>query len=323
MMFIAQDEEQVYKFVQYMQSIFKGSKIEDYIANPKLSGYKSVHMNDTWKASDKNLQVPIEIQIKTKGMYAAQEATHETIYKNDELKKEKKDELSAVLSPAIELLLDIEREAENGNTKKAEELKFERAYMLEEQSELLERNKDIVAETWKEYGKVRFKLENNVRIKKEDFLKIKLSKENERNPIERKKAEEDQKKRTEHFDKVLGAVYDFYYNTAEDTDMTSDEITGDARRDYAIKRIQSLNYNTFHEILEKSYDKEKFKRQYNRSVKSSEKRTEITVEDLLGKLEEAKVRIEDVENSGKTLVSKVMESKGISEQTGKQEKNEH
>ena len=61
---------------------------EDYIKNPK-NGYKSIHLNYLVEKD-----IPLEIQIKTKQMKAAQDIVHDKIYKNFNLSEELRSVLS-------------------------------------------------------------------------------------------------------------------------------------------------------------------------------------------------------------------------------------
>lgn len=85
-------------------------------SNPECNGYSSLHLGidiNTFLSSHdikytnlKNLQA--ELQLKTYGMYMAQEATHDSIYKNDSLSSKEKLEMQTFMFPLIEHLTDIE-----------------------------------------------------------------------------------------------------------------------------------------------------------------------------------------------------------------------
>lgn len=84
---------------------------------PDCNGYSSLHfginvdnflsaqgMHNTTEALD----LSAEIQLKTYGMYLAQEATHDSIYKNADLDNNKKLYTQSLMFPLIEHLTDIE-----------------------------------------------------------------------------------------------------------------------------------------------------------------------------------------------------------------------
>lgn len=81
---------------------------------PENNGYSSLHLGiDTNKflntSSDQELEgLSAEIQLKTYGMYMAQEATHDSIYKNDTLSNKQKFDMQRLMFPIIEHLTDIE-----------------------------------------------------------------------------------------------------------------------------------------------------------------------------------------------------------------------
>lgn len=81
------------------------------------NGYSSLHLGiDVDKfLSQYNILMPnnikklsAEIQVKTYGMYMAQEATHDSIYKNDKLSDKQKYDMQSLMFPLIEYLTDIE-----------------------------------------------------------------------------------------------------------------------------------------------------------------------------------------------------------------------
>lgn len=81
---------------------------------PENNGYSSLHLginaNKFLQAnSEEDLEdLSAEIQLKTYGMYMAQEATHDSIYKNDSLDNKQKFDMQRLMFPIIEHLTDIE-----------------------------------------------------------------------------------------------------------------------------------------------------------------------------------------------------------------------
>lgn len=81
---------------------------------PENNGYSSLHLGiDTNKFlntdTDQELDgLSAEIQLKTYGMYMAQEATHDSLYKNDTLTNKQKFDMQRLMFPIIEHLTDIE-----------------------------------------------------------------------------------------------------------------------------------------------------------------------------------------------------------------------
>ena len=86
-MIITDTVEDVYKIKNKIENDL-GNCLEDYIKNPK-NGYKSIHLNYLVEKD-----IPLEIQIKTKQMKAAQDIVHDKIYKNFNLSEELRSVLS-------------------------------------------------------------------------------------------------------------------------------------------------------------------------------------------------------------------------------------
>ncbi len=82
---------------------------------PENNGYSSLHLGidvNTFlgghNAYPELEGLSAEIQLKTYGMYMAQEATHDSIYKNDSLSRQQKFDMQSLMFPLIEHLTDIE-----------------------------------------------------------------------------------------------------------------------------------------------------------------------------------------------------------------------
>lgn len=81
---------------------------------PENNGYSSLHLGinaNKFLNTSTNQEISdlsAEIQLKTYGMYMAQEATHDSIYKNDTLSTEQKFKMQRLMFPIIEHLTDIE-----------------------------------------------------------------------------------------------------------------------------------------------------------------------------------------------------------------------
>lgn len=93
----------------------RDSFIHDFDGSlPENNGYSSFHMGVKSDELVKNGQIKeleglsVEIQLKSYGMYIAQEATHDSIYKNPTLSKEDKDKMQSVMFPMIERTINIQ-----------------------------------------------------------------------------------------------------------------------------------------------------------------------------------------------------------------------
>lgn len=273
-MFITEDESEIPTVFKYIQGKHPDMKVENYVLDPKVAekiGYESTPKGSLYESvHGNNKEISLEIQMKTKGMYYAQVATHESIYKNDKLSKGTKEQLSAVLSPIIKIVTDIEREKEMGlfGFEKIEQLEKARDDLLEENAKLLGDNKDVVKETWKEYAKVEYSFTNYKRM--EPFFAQKMK--DNKNLAEKKKVRIEDENRKKHFDKVISEIYDYYYDMSEGIGLEENSKIGDARSDFAIKKVEELDYDYFEYILTESYQE-----------KDSEEKTPLydRIDDLL------------------------------------------
>lgn len=115
-MYVVDLPEQYIKAKQtLMDGMPKDSFIHDFDGSlPENNGYSSFHMgvqSDKIIDDGENLKLgglSIEIQLKTYGMYIAQEVTHDSIYKNPSLSKDDKDNMQTVMFPMIEKIINIQ-----------------------------------------------------------------------------------------------------------------------------------------------------------------------------------------------------------------------
>jgi len=123
-MYVVDLPEQYTKAKQtLMDGMPKDSFIHDFDGSlPENNGYSSFHMG---VQSDKIIDdveysklggISTEIQLKTYGMYIAQEVTHDSIYKNPSLSKADKDNMQTVMFPMIEKIINIQKYQEHLST---------------------------------------------------------------------------------------------------------------------------------------------------------------------------------------------------------------
>jgi len=62
-----------------------GKNFEDYITNPKATGYRSLHINALYWQEKRDSPVPFEIQIRTTLQHAWAAKSHLLVYKVDEI----------------------------------------------------------------------------------------------------------------------------------------------------------------------------------------------------------------------------------------------
>lgn len=120
-MLVVELPEEYEKVSSLMKELMpEGSFIHNFDGKlPENNGYSSFHMGinvnqllnqngvENTYGDDDGLQT--EVQLKSYGMYMAQEATHDSIYKNKSLSSEQKDRMQSVMFPLIEKITDIEK----------------------------------------------------------------------------------------------------------------------------------------------------------------------------------------------------------------------
>jgi len=60
-------------------------RFEDYITKPKITGYRSIHINAAYHSEGGGVQVPFEIQIRTTLQHAWATKSHLLVYKIDDI----------------------------------------------------------------------------------------------------------------------------------------------------------------------------------------------------------------------------------------------
>lgn len=230
MMFITEDESQIYEAVEYMERILTGQSLEedDYVKKPK-AGYRSFHMNAQMLDVEDldGVMLPMEIQIKTRSMSIAQDTVHDSIYKNPNLEKNERDALSAALFPIFERCAEMDRLLAQGREEDASKVQEEIDALKSDGAELFAKYGPQVKQAYREYGKVVFKQKNEWNIEREGFLAG--------------DSKEEKATRYEEFKDMIEVVFDYY------------EQEGNARGEdgveYATKAMKSLDYNVFSSLL--------------------------------------------------------------------------
>lgn len=120
-MLVVELPEEYEKVSSLMKELMpEGSFIHDFDGKlPENNGYSSFHMginvnqllneNGVENTYDGDNGLQTEVQLKSYGMYMAQESTHDSIYKNKNLSSEQKDRMQSVIFPMIEKISDIEK----------------------------------------------------------------------------------------------------------------------------------------------------------------------------------------------------------------------
>lgn len=119
-MLVVELPEEYEKVSSLMKELMpEGSFIHDFDGKlPENNGYSSFHMgiNVNQLLNENGIEntygddgLQTEVQLKSYGMYMAQESTHDSIYKNKNLSSEQKDRMQSVMFPLIEKITDIEK----------------------------------------------------------------------------------------------------------------------------------------------------------------------------------------------------------------------
>lgn len=243
---------------------------------PENNGYSSLHLGiivDDFlpKGTPAGLEnLSAEIQVKTYGMYMAQEATHDSIYKNDSLSNGQKYDMQSLMFPLIEHLTDIEmyENALKASTSENERQEIERKIVALKQKIAIHKNKNadyikenmpLVENVFKEYI-ARKQIENIKQIAEFDLS-------------------------TEHIEQLIESFRNAinYLNDSQDEEkMTDTEPTGFQNIDELLVRFNQMSFEEM-ENLSQEYKKEKAAMFLEGAVDISKK--VVTMSDLANTLD--------------------------------------
>lgn len=243
---------------------------------PENNGYSSLHLGiivDDFlsKGAPAGLEnLSAEIQVKTYGMYMAQEATHDSIYKNDSLSDGQKYDMQSLMFPLIEHLTDIEmyEKALKASTSENERQEIERKIVALKQKIAIHKNKNadyikenmpLVENVFKEYI-ARKQIENIKQIAEFDLS-------------------------TEHIEQLIESFRNAinYLNDSQDEEkMTDTEPTGFQNIDELLVRFNQMSFEEM-ENLSQEYKKEKAAMFLEGAVDISKK--VVTMSDLANTLD--------------------------------------
>lgn len=243
---------------------------------PENNGYSSLHLGilvDDFlsKGAPAGLEnLSAEIQVKTYGMYMAQEATHDSIYKNDSLSDGQKYDMQSLMFPLIEHLTDIEMyenalKASTGENERQEiegkivTLKQKIANHKTKNADYINENMPLVEIVFKEYI-ARKQIENIKQIAEFDLS-------------------------TEHIEQLIESFRNAinYLNDSQDEEkMTDTEPTGFQNIDELLVRFDQMPFEEM-ENLSQEYKKKKAAMFLEGAVDISKK--VVTMSDLANTLD--------------------------------------
>ncbi len=237
-MIITENEEDIYNISNELSPLLSNSSTEDYIKNPK-AGYRSVHMNSTFNdIEDLNgIDLPLEIQLKTKYMYIAQESIHNTIYKNKELNKDVRDELSTALFPIVEKSLNLNDAIKENNIDSCEKLSEELFEIKQNNSTLLNEYNPYIQDVWEEVAVTCFEenIDNSLSLESYLCQDTALQKENKFKKIS----------------KSAKTMFKKFYNKAKYITKKIGYLSGNYLTDYAFEKMSSLSLYNFYALNKK------------------------------------------------------------------------
>lgn len=243
---------------------------------PENNGYSSLHLGiivDDFlpKGTPAGLEnLSAEIQVKTYGMYMAQEATHDSIYKNDSLSDGQKYDMQSLMFPLIEHLTDIEmyENALKASTSENERQEIEGKIVTLKQkianhktknADYINENMPLVEIVFKEYI-ARKQIENIKQIAEFDLS-------------------------TEHIEQLIESFRNAinYLNDSQDEEkMTDTEPTGFQNIDELLVRFDQMPFEEM-ENLSQEYKKKKAAMFLEGAVDISKK--VVTMSDLANTLD--------------------------------------
>ncbi len=239
----------------------------NYIKNPR-AGYRSLHVWSKWGLWASNEQVPTEIQIKTRAMAIAQDAIHDSIYKDENISYQAREQLSSVLFPIFELAAEARKSERPGpkfDKKRTNNLRQNIAKIINENREILEdpRYKIAIDKAYREFAVASYMHENRDSIAKlaeENALFIDNGKSPESQIADILRKE--YTKRRNEGEKGLEANPEVRL-LAQSEGLATDELSG---HNYAITQIRFTGISTITKLL-----KDKRKRNDRISKKKQEK----------------------------------------------------
>lgn len=255
---------------------------------PENNGYSSLHLGinvddflPKWCPSGlENLSA--EIQLKTYGMYMAQEATHDSIYKNNNLSNKQKYDMQSLMFPMIEHLTDIEmyERALNATVdqNKREEISSKIASLKKQIENHKEKNLDYINENmplvesvFKEYV-ARKQIENIKQIAEFDLS-------------------------TEHIEQLIESfrnAIDYLNDSQDEEKITDTQPTGFKNIDELLVRFDKMPFEEM-ENLSQEYRKRNSKFFSVSAVDASKK--SVTIHDLSDTLNDLQEHIDSEKES--------------------------
>jgi hypothetical protein len=255
---------------------------------PENNGYSSLHLGinvDDFlpKGCPSGLEnLSAEIQLKTYGMYMAQEATHDSIYKNNNLSNKQKYDMQSLMFPMIEHLTDIEmyERALNATvdqnkreeiSSKITSLKKQIENHKEKNLDYINENMPLVESVFKEYI-ARKQIENIKQIAEFDLS-------------------------TEHIEQLIESfrnAIDYLNDSQDEEKITDTQPTGFKNIDELLVRFDKMTFEEM-ENLSQKYRKRNSKFFSVSAVAASKK--SVTIHDLSDTLNDLQEHIDSEKES--------------------------
>jgi len=169
-MIVTEDLEQLYRASELMKRLFAQNRSIDLNNDTKYVGAAplSYLIQSEMSFSDIEETVPVEIRIQEKTRFITIESLYYTLYKNDTMQGPEKWALNEVMMQIMR------RQAQLDETDCDEEtrgrVRTEIQSIVSENIELLEKNREVVYEAWKEYARVRYEYTHNIEMEASSLL---------------------------------------------------------------------------------------------------------------------------------------------------------
>lgn len=155
-MIITDDIRQVYQVAEKVKKLLNQPEELDLNDQTESRGVPplSYILKSKMSFKDVNEDVPVEVRIQEKTRFIAIETLYYSVYKNDMLAEDKKWRLLDVMQKIMKRQAQIE--GGKCDTETIQKLKWEITQILNNNSEILNANRQTIYEVWKEYARVNF-----------------------------------------------------------------------------------------------------------------------------------------------------------------------
>lgn len=228
-MIVTDNIMQVYKVAEAIKKLLNQPKSLDLNYQTEAHGVSplSYILKSEMTFEDMKHTVPMEIRIQEKTRFITIEALYYTLYKNDMLVGNIKWDLNEVLMQIMSR--QAQMEVGKCDVETTQRLQEEIRQILNDNSEILETNQQIIYEAWKEYARVSFEYAHNAEIEVSSLFDAGI---------------------LGRIDDRIDQLFDEYYQELEGKELQDTEFPAGARIQNTIQKIQNMDYSDLIKMLD-------------------------------------------------------------------------